>query len=522
MASKGVMPKRGNLKTNFIFNLISQILGLIIPFITSPYISRVLQVEVVGRISYVNSIITYFVLFANLGLNIYGQRQIAKYREDLEEKSKIFWEIITLRMVLTTISLIVFFIIYSAFGFGEKYNLFILISSLQIFAIPFNIQFLYQGEENFKSLAIRDIFFKVISLVFLFAFIKSKEDGWIYVLISSLSSLASALVMWPGAFSYLKKISFKSLDIKKHIKPTIMIFLPTLAVTIYSVLDKSMIGWLAPTPDYANGCYDRAYTINSMALLLVTVINAIMIPRNANEFAKGAMEKVRENVHISFRYVLMIGLPLIAGFLVLSNSLVSWFIGPGFEDVPILLKIMSIRFVVSGFGAIMGEQLFIAIGKEKYPTIATFIAAFVNILLNFILIPYLGAIGAAITTAVSEVLVTSILLVLGLRGKYFSINKVLKLSYKYFIAALIMFVPIFFMNKVMSYTIWNFLIIMIVGILVYGISLLILKDQLVYDVLKVGIGFINKKRNKTKEENNLLNNDTNMTIIEDKEQINEN
>lgn len=501
-----------SLKKNFIYNLISQALTLIIPIITAPYISRVLQVDVIGQISYSTSIITYFTLAASLGFNLYGQRAIASVRDDQIRKSRVFWEIFVAKTLLTIVSLFVLYTLMLTVGFGQNYNSYILILSIQVIAVIFDIQFYYQGEEDFKALSLRTIAAKLVGLALIFVFVKTINDGWKYALLTSGVTFISNIVMWPKAFKMLKfaKLDFKG--ILKQYRSAFLIFLPTLAVTIYSVFDKTMIGLLASNPDHANGSYDRAYVINSMALVLVTVLTAIMMPRNANEHSKGNENIVKEHISFANRYVWMMGTPLIVGFAVMSKSLTISYLGSGYDDVPLLMQIMSVRFLVSGIGDMLGSQLFIAIGKEKYPTIASFIGAGFNIILNWLLIPKYGALGAAVATAGCELIVAGILIALAIKNGYYSIkNNVLK-SWRYIIAAGIMFIPIYYMEKIFNYNLLTFLLITLVGAMVYFICLLMLRDEFLINNSKILINGIKKKfglikTQETKEEKEYKNED---------------
>lgn len=489
--------KKHGLKANFIFNFISQILTLCIPLITTPYLARVLLETGNGQYSYSLSIITYFILFANLGFDIYGQRQIAAYQNDKEQKSRIFWELFFLKCITTAVSLVVFCCIAFTVGFGKSYQKLILILAIQIVVVPFDIQFLYRGDEDFASIAVRTIVMKLIALVCIFLFVKNSSHTWIYALIMSMSVVASNAVIWLTVCKRIQLVKIKSLHLKRHIKPTLLIFLPTLAVTVYSVFDKTMIGLLAKNPDYENGCYEQAYKLNSVALLATTIISSVMVSRNAYDYAGGNIESVRHHLYQASSYVWMMGLPLIVGFTVLSENLSSWFLGSGYQEVPLLLKIMSVRFIVSGFGEIFGNQLFIAIKKEKYPMIASFIGAGVNLLLNFLLIPKYGAVGAAIATAVCEVTVTFTLAILVIKNKHLSMLKVVARSWKYLIAAVVMFVPLFLTNRYLPYAVWSFIVESVIGCLVYFLVLLILHDTFMTINLKIVLNSIKKiKKNK--------------------------
>ena len=494
--------KKHGLKANFIYNFISQILTLIIPLITTPYLARVLMETGNGQYSYSVSIITFFTLFANLGFDIYGQRQVAACRNDKQAKSAVFWELFCLKSITTIIALAVLASVVFTIGFGENYDKLILILSIQIIAIPFDIQFLYRGDEEFKSIAIRTIIMKLICLVFIFLFVKDSTQTWVYALIMSVSVIASNFVLWISVFKKISFVRIGSFNLLKHIKPTILIFLPTLAVTVYSVFDKTMIGMLAQNPDYENGCYEQAYKINSVALMLVTIISSVMVSRNSHDYERGVKESVKRHIYLATSYVWMIALPLTVGFAVSSESLCYWFLGEGYAEVPLLLKIMSVRFVVSGMGVVFGDQLFIAIKKEKYPTIATIFAAGINVGLNCVLIPRYGAVGAAIATSVCEAAVTLVLAVFVIKGKYVSILKIILSSWKYLVAAAIMFVPLFFMTRYIQYSWWAFLLSTLVGVIVYFVALIALRDKFFIKYLNGFTGAVKRKLKKRENKEN--------------------
>lgn len=501
--SQKPVKKRG-LKANFIYNFIGQILVLIVPLITAPYIARVLHEVGNGQYSYASSIITYFTLFANMGFDIYGQRQIARYQDDKYNKSRVFWELFILKCATTLISLAVLYSIVFTAGFGENYNYLILILSINVIAIPFDILFLFRGDEDFRSIAIRTILMRAVSLVCIFVFVKDEGDLWVYTLLTALSSFGANIIMWPTIVRRISFVKPSELKLAHHLKPAFLIFLPTLATTVYSVFDKTMIGLLAVNPDYENGCYEQAYKLNSVALLLVTVISSVMVSRNAHDYQTGNRAGLERNLYFACNYVWMIGIPLIVGFAVMGENLSAWFLGDGYAEVPLLMKVMSVRFVSSGFGVIFGDQLFIAIGKEKYPTIATLCAAVVNVGLNAVLIPKLGATGAAIATAVCEVLVTAILAVFVWRYKFISFRKVIIGSWRYIVAAAVMFVPIFFMQRYMGYSVWSFLVIAAVGAIVYFLTLILLRDKFFIELIKNVFNSIKAKiiKNKAPEEIN--------------------
>lgn len=487
--------KKQSLKTNLVFNFISQILTLIIPLITTPYLSRILHEEGNGQISYSLSVISFFILFASLGFTTYGQREIAKVRDDKKERSKTFWEIVILKSLSTLASGIVFFCIFYTSGF-KKCDELILIFSIELFSTMFDITFFFQGEENFKSLAIRNILLKVLGLILIFCFVQTSDDTWIYALCLSISLLFSYIIMWPSLKGKIIFIRPSALSFKRHLLPTLRIFIPQLAATVYTTMDKLMIGWFSSNSDYDNGCYDQAYKINSAALLLVIVISPVLAPRNTYDYTNHNSSDFKRHINFSIQYTWMIGLPLIAGFSVLSYNLSSWYLGSGYAEVPLLLQIMSVRFVFSGFSELCSNQIFVAIGKEKYSTIATIISAVLNCILDYFFIIKMGSIGAAITTAICEFVVSLILVLLAVKKGFFSFKDLFSPFWKYFLSSLVMFLVIFFIQKYMGYSVWTFILITFVGIVVYFMLLLVLRDKFLIYWVKKGLGKISSRKSK--------------------------
>ena len=496
--------KKESLRKNFLFNFINQVLVLIIPLITSPYLARVLGVEINGQISFATSIITYFTLAANFGFTTYGQREIAKYQNNKEMRSKTYWEIFTIRTLFTVVSLGILLTLVFANAFDEKYKLFLLIQSLTVLACCFDPSFYYQGMEEFKYIAIRTIVVRLIGLILIFAFIRGKDDAWLYVLSSSGVSFLSNFAMWPLIFKQTKRVKIRDLNIWQHFVPALFIFLPSLAVTIYSVLDKTMIGLLSANADYENGCYEKAYQLNSALLILVTVISTIMIPRNANDYAKGDVDSMNEHISFSINYTWLISIPLVVGSSILCYSLTSWFLGSEYEAVPLLLQIMSVRYVVTAISVIIGDQLFLAIGKEKYCFIVQCIGAVINFSLNFVFIHYWGAMGAAITTGITELVVCSTYLIIALKKKLITLKMLFNGFPKKLVATAVMFIPVFFMNMYLPYNVGTFLLIVLVGVITYAATLLLLRDEFFISLLKKGWeivrNLVNNKDDKSNKE----------------------
>ena len=491
-------PPPTSLKKNAVYNLISKLLTLLIPLITTPYLARVLGEEGNGQISYVSSIITYFGLIASLGFSVYGQREIAKYRNDKNAKSKVFWEIFIMKLLCTIVSLSILLILIFTVGFGERYNQLMLIMSLQVVAVLFDIEYLYMGEENFKSIALRNIIVRAIGVILIFIFVKTENDVWVYTLYLSLSAIMSYFIMWVGLARHVSLISLRTLKPWHHLKSALIIFLPIVITSLFTTFDKTMIGLLSVNPDYNNGCYEQAYKINSVAQTVVTVFSSVMMSRNAADYKSGNIEVMNDHISKSARYVWLTSLFLIAGFITLSDNFSSWFLGEGYIEVPLLLQIMSIRLLVSGFSVIFGDR-FIAMGKEKWWLISVTVGAVANIGINYWLIPIYGAIGAAVATAVCEVMILVAMSVLTFRSKGLPWKPIVLPCWKYLIAASGMFGIMFLMQFFLPNAVWTFLIIGAAGTVIYISVLFLLRDAFFVGLLK---SFFSKLKIRQKEGRN--------------------
>ena len=266
---------------NYIYNLIYQMLTIVLPLITTPYLSRVLGAESIGIYGYTISIVTYFILFGTLGVSMYGQREIAYKADDKKARSKTFWEIISIRTISLSISIILFYLIYGRTG---EYALYYRILIIQLVANLFDISWLFQGIEEFDKTVIRNLIVKLLSLVLIFVVIKTPDDLWKYFLIYVSAELIGNVTLWLYLPKYLEKVNIKELEIKKHIKPTISLFVPQIAIQIYTVLDKTMIGKL--TGDMVEvGYYEQAQKVVKATLIVTTALQTVMNSRIANAYA---------------------------------------------------------------------------------------------------------------------------------------------------------------------------------------------------------------------------------------------
>lgn len=479
---------------NYIFNATYQILIIIIPLITTPYVSRVLLAEGVGKYSYSLSIITYFTMFAGLGFNTYGQREIAKYQGDSEKQSKTFVEIILCRFV-TTILCCTLNIVLACLGLYGDYSTLMLIFSINIIAVAFDVSFYLQGNEKFAVITVINIAIKLIGVGAIFLFVKTQEDVWKYTLINALVVILSNMALWLCLPKYFKMPSFKSLCPSKHLLPTLALFIPTVVTSVYTVLDKTLIG-LILNNDAENGYYEQAEKIVKMALTIITALGTVMIPRNSNEYKRGNIEAVKSNVYFAVKFVWTLGVPLMFGLIIVSDNMNLWFFGEGYEPVADMMKIFSPIILSLGLNNVFGMQYLIPIGKENVFTISVAVGAVCNFILNIILIYTIGTVGAIIASVAAETIIMIYQLIYA--RKVFSIKRILLCGWKNVIAGVLMFLVLYFVAGNWESSVINTLLIILIGCVIYFVLIIALRDEFIINLIKKLFSKI-KKQNKEEE-----------------------
>lgn len=483
-----------DVRKNYIYNLIYQVLTLLLPLVTTPYLSRVLQADGIGLVSYTDSIVSYFTMFAALGIATYGQREISYVQNDVEARSHAFWETQLLKFI-TSFGMLLAYIPFVLFV-AEKENIYLyaLLTS-QFLSIALNIAWFFQGIEEFGKIIARDVFIKILLLISMFVFVKTKEDLLLYVFIYCLSGILCGVTLWAYLPKYIKKVPFKSLRPFRNIRTIITLFIPTIAIQISTSLDKTMIG-LITNNNYENGCYEQATKIIKMVLAVVTALGTVMIPRIGYYFEKGETETVRDWMYRSYRFVWILAIPMCIGLFFASKSFVPWFFGEGYDGVVPLLQILSILLVAIGINNVTGMQYFIPTKRENLYTLTVVIGSMVNIALNLVLVFFFQSIGAAIASVAAEVVIAVVQLVIV--RKELSIALILKSSIRYLIAGAIMGVALFFESLVFPATIWFTAVMVASGAGIYFIVLLVMRDTFVISNLKQIIGKFIGGKNKNR------------------------
>jgi Membrane protein involved in the export of O-antigen and teichoic acid len=459
---------------NYLYNAAYQIFVLLIPLITTPYLARVLGPTGVGINAYTNSIIQYFILFGSIGVNLYGNRQIAFVRDNKDKITKTFYEIFLMRIITITLAYIVFLIFLLING---SYHIYYLAQSVSIIAAAFDISWFFMGVENFGVTVLRNFVVKIVTLISIFIFVKSFNDLSVYILILSLSLLIGNMTLFPNLRRYIGKIDFKSLKIWQHLKPSMALFIPQIATQIYLVVNKTMLGSMTSV-QYA-GYFDQSDKMIKVVLAIVTATGTVMLPHVANAFMKGEVEKTKKFLYNSFSFVTSLSVPMMFGIAAISKKFVPLFFTDRFLAVVPLMMIESVVILLIAWSNALGTQYLLPTNQNGAFTKSVVLGAVVNIVVNIPLIMLWGAVGATVSTVLSELAVTGYQLYV-LR-RQISYRSLFTDTGKYLLAGAMMFIVIFVLDGRLANS-WLMLIVeVIIGILIYFILLVVMKAKIIKD-----------------------------------------
>lgn len=467
--------EKKSIASNYIYNLIYQIILAVIPLVTTPYLTRVLGAENLGIYSYTYSIATIFFLLSALGINTYGQREIAYVQDSPEKYSKVFWELVIVRCGATVISataLIALSLIVN------EYTVCYQIFAIYIIANAFDITWFYQGIENFKAITVRNIIIKIIYLGLVFLFVKDRSDLHTYILLFSAMTLATNLSFWIKTRKILTKP--KNLEVKKHIKPVVVLFLPQIASLIYTVLDKTMLGIICPQIEQVS-FYEQASYIVKTILMLVTTIGTVMVSKVSYAFQKQNMEEVKNYLNQVTNFVWLASSALMFGVAAAIENFVKWFYAEEYISVANIVYVMCPIIIFIGLNNIIGIQFLVPTKNQNKYIFAVVIGAVANFVMNLILIKPLGPIGATIASVMAELVI--VVVELAFLKKIIPDYKIAKNAFKYLALGFVMFGVVKVSGNFYAGTVYSTAIQVVAGVITYGVLLIVTKDKFVMGFL---------------------------------------
>lgn len=470
-----------SVKKNFAYNFIYQILIMILPLITAPYLSRVLGADGIGTYSYTYSIAYYFTLFGMLGLNNYGNRSIARIRNDKEKLSKAFWEIYGMQ-VITSIIIFIFYLLYA--GFARTNRTISILQGCFVISVLFDINWFFFGIEEFKITVTRNTIIKLLTLILIFVFVKSKNDLIIYILIMAMSTLLSQIVLWPFLIKKIYFVKPKWVDIIKHFSQNLVLFIPVIAVSIYNTLDKIMLGYMSSMIQV--GFFDNSQKIITIPMSAITALGTVMLPRMSNLISLGKRNESYEMIEKSMLFIMLLGSAFMFGIAGISSVFAPLFFGQEFKDCGSLITLLSVTIIFICWANVIRTQYLIPNGEDKIYVITVLLGAIVNIIINYLLIPNLGAQGAAIGTIAAEatVCISQTIMV----RKELNIKQYFKNGFPFLLIGLVMYLTLKYLELGHTITIKFLILQIIVGATTYIVLVqfysILTKNMLVKNTIK--------------------------------------
>ncbi|MED4288145.1 oligosaccharide flippase family protein [Priestia megaterium] len=476
---------------NIFYVILQQFILLFLPLLTIPYVSRILGPSGVGVISYSTSIVMLFINLALLGSELYGVKETAKVKEDKKQLSHIFSEIFFIRLSLLLLATIIYFTL-AYFYFDYKFIFYL--QAINLFAYMIDINWFFQGIEQFKKILYRNILIKTLGFISVFIFVKSKDDLYLYVIILSLSILIGNGFMWLNLKSIVG--SFKRVTtakIKYHSISMLSLFMAGFSIMIYILTDKIMLGIFSSTTEV--GLYEQGQKIINVLVTIVTAFSAVMLPKAAQIIKNGKMNQVSALINQSISIISFIVLPICTIFLLVSANFMPWFLGEGFEKSTIISQLLTPIIFIKAIGVMLGSTYFIPMEKNKEYTLPLVVGAVINIILNLILIPYYGAIGSAIATLFTELMIFIVQLIF--LGNIISYASLFKNGFLKYVCANMVIVIIVMLCKTIININSNFFNIVLYGVmsgLIYIIMMIVLKDKYIKSVLNMVLSKISSKQ----------------------------
>lgn len=452
-----------SIRKNYVYNTFFQIFTLIFPLITIPFVAKTLGPQQLGIYLYTYSVAALFGLVSNLGVINYGNKVIASTREKPSKLASTFTSLYVVTLFMT-IPALVLYLFYCLLFVNENRDIFLL-QSIFLISTLFDISWFYMGLEEFKAIIKRDLIFKFLTLVLILLFVRKQNGLAVYTLIMATGALVRQLALWPPVGKYTSVVKVSLAECLVHVKPLFTLFIPVLAISVYTTLNKVMLGSMANATQV--GQFDTAAKIMSIPLGLITAMGIVMLPRMSNIVASKNTEKMDRYIKKSMSFVMFMSLPITFGLLAVGGTLATVLLGNEFTQAGAVLVIISPVVVISAWANVLRTQYLLPHGRNKSYVVSVVIGAAVSLALNFALIPSLQSVGSAIAMLIAELCVM-IYQTFALR-KNLNMRLYLKSAQGFFIKSLIMYLIILLIGIVIDVPLIRVVSQICVGGLVYAL-----------------------------------------------------
>ncbi len=468
-----------DIKKNYIYRLIYELTLLAGPLITTPYISRVLGAEGIGDFSFTYSVTSYFMFFAALGIASYATREIAGVRDDRPAYSRLFWEIKLSGMIPGLVCLVLWAVFVML---NPVYRLLYLALTPYLLGTILDISWFYMGLERIKCTVVSGVIVRIIGFTLMFIMVRSREDVAVYCAINAVIILAANLGMWLFLPGYLTRVSIKDVPVSRHLKEMMVYFIPNIAMSIYLVLDKTLIGVITEDP-YQNGYYEQADRIISVSKTFVfCVLGTVATARMSYLYANDRRDEIRSAISKSMDFIYFLGYGAVFGLLGVTHNLVPVFFGAGYEPVEELIWLMLPLILIVGISNCLESHYYVPAGKRAQSAGYIVAGAVLNFVMNICLIPLFGAKGAVIASIAAELLVSILFMINS--DRCFTFDMIRRMSVKRVIAGTVMAAAVRFVGYLPINMVAALFIQVLSGVALYCLILFATGDELVRGFVK--------------------------------------
>lgn len=396
-------PKIRSVQFNFVMNAILTISSIVFPMITFPYASRVLMVEGYGKVSFATSVMTYFAMFASLGIPNYGIRACARVREDKIKLSRTAQELIIINLITSAITYAAFFVSLLFVKRFQQDATLLIINSVSIILNTLGATWLYSALEQYSYITMRNILCKLLSIVLMFIFVHNPSDYVIYGAISVVAAGGSNLLNFLNLRKCIIMKPLGNYRFKQHIKPIFIFFATSVAISVYTNLDTVMLGFM--TDDVQVGLYSASVKVKNLLTSVVSSLGTVLLPRLSLYVSNRESDKFYETLSKVLNFLLLISLPLTIYFLFYAKTSILLFSGAEYADATLPMQLLMPTVFLIAISGLTGNQMLVPLGREKAVMVSVICGAVIDFGLNWIFIPKWGAAGAAAATLIAEFVV---------------------------------------------------------------------------------------------------------------------
>lgn len=466
-----------SLAKNSLYNVLYRLLNIIFPFITSIYVARVLGADGIGKVAAAQNIVSYFTIFASMGIPTYGIKLIAQFKVKSKESSKAFSELFVINFILSVVCSIAYYILIFMVPYFEGKHLLYSVTGFSLILNIINVDWFYQGIQEYRYIAIRSLIIKIVALGALIFLVKGTQDYVVYAFITSAALVGNYLFNILKLPQYIK-FELKNIRLAEHLKPIFSLFIACLAAEIYVLADTTMLDIMSNSTIV--GYYSMSMKIVKIIRGLVVAVSAVFLPQLSYYYYNGEHDKFKNLTNRGLHILLALSLPVAMGIFLVSDDAIISFFGNSYIGSVLTTRILSISVISVAISNYIGLQILVTLGKEKITTISTICGALLNIALNYMLIPIWLHEGAAIASTITEIAVMVIQIVLARKYIRFSPNLKTVL-----IPTIIMCVGVNIIHQMGMAVQIRLILECLVGVGLYYVVALKMKDEFIFDINNV-------------------------------------